>query len=93
MKKVKSSSLQLKKGDVILSVNNKEYNYKNYESGTPLYFPTKNDQIKVLVKRNGKEVELAGTANMKKKLKYSIIVSPKEFTPEQLLYRKRFYKE
>lgn len=93
VKKVKASSLNFKKGDVILSINNKGYNYKNYDSGNPLYSPTKNDQIKVLVKRNGKELELSGIANQKKKLKYSTISSPKEFTQAQISYRKRFYKE
>lgn len=92
VKKAKSNSLNLKKGDTIVTVNEKKLNLAEAYKGTaaPLFWPKSNDTIKLTIKRKENLITLTGQANRKMKLGYSTMRKMANATEKQIALKKEF---
>ena len=91
----KKNELGLKKGDVVLEINDVEAipeKMKETKMLSKVFYPKAGDSITVKVRRGQEDLGLEATAKAMK-LKYPRITVADEFTSEQEAYRKGFYKE
>ena len=94
--KYNKSTFKTEVGDTILTINgepldgtvwNPELYYKRF-------FPEKNEEMLITVKRNGKVIELLGKAKRKQKVHYAYLLVKQNRTEEQKQkYRQFLYKD
>lgn len=91
----KSNDLNLKRGDIVKSINGKELNESedfDREMFYEVYRPENGDNIRMTILRGSDEIELSAIAKPQK-IKYPRMVVNQEFTEEQKAFREEFYKK
>ena len=95
VRSAKKNSLGLKKGDILVAVNEVDASRKNAIANNfflDIFYPEENDKITLKIARDGRGSTLTSSP-ITQKLAFPRIKVQDEFTPEQEAYRKGFYKE
>ncbi len=89
------NDLGLKQGDIIHEVNGIPVNEKTVKEGVlrTYNYPEPGENMRVLVEREGEMMSLSGTPTHEEKLKQSRIRVKREFTPDQVAFRRHFLQK